>query len=70
LTKDFYLKGGSMKIKVNIIYSALVTIPDIVAEHTPGGAETVLKEVRDKLKTEMAMKYGKDVSVEAELLEE
>jgi len=59
-----------MKIKVDITFSAVVVIPKLIVDNTPGGADTVLKEVKDRLTAEMAIKHGKDVKVEANVLEE
>jgi hypothetical protein len=59
-----------MRLGVDVIFHAVVNIPDVVVTHTPGGAETVKKEVADRLTAEMAIKYGKQVSIKAEILED
>lgn len=59
-----------VKIAVDVTLRMVMSIPKIVVDATPGGIETVMREVKNRMLADMAVKHGKSVTVETSLLEE
>jgi hypothetical protein len=58
-----------MKVKLTFTFNAVVDIPDILVEKAEGGIPKVVTELAEEMRTSMALKYGKEVEVTAEVID-
>lgn len=59
-----------VKIAIDVTLRMVMSVPKLVIDNTQGGIETVMRELKNQMMADMAIKHGKSVTVETSVLED
>jgi hypothetical protein len=59
-----------VKIAIDVTLRMVMSVPKLVIDNTQGGIETVMRELKNQMLADMAIKHGKSVTVETSVLED